>query len=339
MFTNILGPEPIELELERILNMQSPRIEKEARFQSGEKTVIIDYVLEDQNTLCYVEVKRRVTPEAVARFYATEELIRSVSSQSGKNEKFLIVGREVDPVSFRIAERLDIKIERVYMDSSTFPSPKSNEPFRIKITADKAWKSVTTLLKHQPTSIYNVKKQSGVSYGEAHRVVSYLKSRGLINKSGNYVSIANFRPILNAVFWERSFFALAQGSYYVNSQLAGDLVREVSTLLKESKIKHVFTGFIAYEKYFGGIRTQAPLDLYIDFSNPGVDDLIEQFSTIDNKKPNLVIYKPDRDVFSDSNTVGGIQLVCREQLLLDLSGGDSISIQYATEMVKFLGKV
>lgn len=328
--------ETIEQELERILNLQSPRIEKDARIQTGDRVVIIDYVLEDNSTIYYVEVKKRVNPEAVARFYAAEDLILSTPDLSRKKEVFLIVGQEVDPVSLKMADRLGIRIERL---STPLPKQNSNESFRIKITAEKAWKSVTTLLEYQPTSIYNVMKKSGVSYGEAHRVVSYLRTRGLIRKSGNFVSIVNFRPILNAVFWERPFASLIHGSYHIDSELMEDLIHELSALLHEYKVRHAFTGFIAYEKYYGGIRSEGPLYLYVDFSNPAVNELIQQFSNHDNRKPNLAIYKPDRDVFSNSQTIGGIQLVSREQLLLDLSGGDSIAIQYATEMVKFFGKI
>ncbi len=339
LFTNRLESEPIEHELERILNLQSPRIDKNARIQTKDIVVEIDYVLEDRNTICYVEVKKRVNPEAVARFYAAKENILSTPNLSDKKEVFLIVGQELDPVSLKMAERLGIRVEKVSAHLLPHPRHNLNEPFRIKITADKAWKSVMTLFTNQPTSIYNVMKKSGVSYGEAHRVVSYLINRGLTKKSGNFVSIVNFRPILNAVFWERPFSSLLHGSYHIDSELVEDLAHELSALFHESKVKHAFTGFIAYEKYYGGIRSEGALDLYVDFSNSAVIDLIEQFSTKDSNKPNLAIYKPDRDVFSDSKTIDGIQLVSRGQLLLDLSGGDSIAIQYATEMVKSFGKV
>lgn len=327
----------IEKELEEALNLEAPEIRREVRFQGDNRSAIIDLVLEDPNTVCYVEIKRRLTPDIVARFYVAKELI--MQSPPSKENIFIIGAQIIDPIFKKMANQLGIRVERITVSVSDIRTLASNEPSKIKVTAKKAWKTIVSLLEYQPSSIYNLMKKSGVSYGQAHKIVSYLRSRDLLTQKGNFVSISDFRPILNAVFWERPLKSLIVEHYNINIESFEDMPREISNMLDSNNILHAFTGFTAYEKYFGSIRRGAPYELYADVNNPLFHQIIRETSSIIDQPPNLIIYQPDRDVFSDAESVDKIPLVSKGQLLLDLSGGDKIAIQLATEMVKRIGKI
>lgn len=339
MLTSALNTDSITTELIQILNLHSPTVEREVRFQLENRSLIMDYVFEEDNTVYLVDVKKRVNVEAVAQFYVTMELVSPLSKLQEKKTVFMIAAQIVDPIALKLANRLGIKVLKISTAHLGLEKGGFTEPPKIKLTAEKAWLTIVTLLKFQPTSIYDVMKRSAVSYGEAHRVVSYLKTRDLILQNGNYVSISNFRPLVNAVFWERPLSSLVAKQLYIDVEPEEHIPPEISERLLESKIKYAFTGLYAYGKYSGGITTRMPLGLYVDVSNPSFHGFIDEFSYDKAKTPNLVVYKPDRDVFSNTLTVDGIQLVSREQLLLDLSGGDKIEIQYATELVNSFGRV
>lgn len=325
-------------ELEKILNIKSPRIEHNARFQAGKQSVIVDLVLESRTTIYFVEIKRKVNTETIARFFVAMDLI-SNSSMNRKVHEFIIVTQNVDPVATRMAERLGIRIEKLSIPLSYLQNDKAIGPSKIKVTSEKAWRAITSLLNYQPTTIYNVHMKSKVSYGQAHRIVSYLKSRNMIEQNGNFVAITDIKPILNAVFWERPLTSLLYGKYFIDLELTAHFLTELSKIFEEYKINHSFTGLHAYEKYFHGIRTNGPFQLYVDTANSEFPKLIEQLTSGNDNTPNLLIYKPDRDIFSEAQIVDEIKLVSKDQLLLDLSGGDKIEVQLATEMVKQIGKI
>lgn len=325
-------------ELKKILNLKSPKIEQEARFQAGNQSVIVDLVLDSRTTTYFVEIKRKLNLDTVSHFFAAMDMI-SNSVLNKKEQEFIIVTQIADPVAMRMAERLGIRIEKLPISFSIVVDEKATRPSKIKLTSDKAWSPIMSLLKHQPTTIYNVHMKSKVSYGQAHRIVSYLKGRDLIMQDGNFVAITNFKPILNAVFWERPLSSLVFKTYHIDLKFADDQLSELSNIFKGYKIKHALTGLHAYEKCFHGIRTNTPFKFYVDVSNSEYIKDIEQFTSGNDNTPNLVIYKPDRDVFSETQIVDEIEIVSKEQLLLDLSGGDKIEVQLAAEMVKQIGKI
>ena len=339
VITDIVADDPIVQKLIQGLNLHSPLIQKEVRFQVDKRSVILDYVLEENDKIYVIDVKKRVSTVAVAQFYVAMELMSSDVAVQEKEHIFVIAGQDVDPIAWKLADRLGMRVQKLIAPLSNLEKYDFSEPPSIKLTSEKAWRPIVTLLRFQPTSIYDVKKRSAVSYGQAHRVVSYLKSRDLILQKGNYVSISNFKPILNAVFWERPLSSLVAKQIYVDVEKTDNIPIEISDKLHEYKIKHAFTGLLAYEKFFGGIRSATPIELYADVSNPSFQELIDELAQTSYRAPNLFICKPDRDVFSDGKTIDGLRLVSAEQLLLDLSGGDNIAIQYATEVVKHLGKV
>ncbi len=325
-------------ELQDRLGMKSPKVEREFRIQGEGRAFIVDLMMEDQRSIFFIEVKRRLTPEAIARFFEAKEWITK-SLNSLKEKIFLVAAQYVDPTSQRMANLLGIRVDKISISRSDLGIGSHSESLKIKITANKAWEVVISLLKYQPTSIYNVMKKSGVSYGESHRVISYLRNRDLLTQKGNFVSVTDIRPILNAAFWERPLKSLMLKEYNIRYDTFEDIPWAISDLLERNGIKHAFTGIAAYERYFGGVRNESSYDIYVDKSNPFFNDLITEFTSSDEKNAKLSVYKTDRDVFSGSTKIGDVILVSKEQLLLDLAGGDKITLQLASEMVKKLDKL
>ncbi len=318
--------------------MKSPKIEKEVRIHGEGGAFIVDLVMEDYASIFFIEIKRKLRPETIAKFFVAKEWITK-SLKSHKERVFLVAAQDIDQTSLKMAELLGIKVERITISGSDLKMRNQTESVKIKITASKAWKVVIALLKYQPTSIYNIMKKSGVSYGESHRVVSYLRNRDLLTQKGNFVSVSDLRTILNAVFWERPLKSLMVEHYNIKYDTFDDIPRVISELLGRNGIKHAFTNIAAYERYFGGIRNESSYDLYTDTSNPIFQELISEITSTSESGVHLFIYKPDRDVFADSKKVESTQLVGTGQLLLDLCGGDKIALQLATELVKHIDKI
>ncbi len=338
VITNTVIFELVADQLEKELGFNSSNRGDYVRILVGQRAIIIDLVLEDKDTIYYVDVQRRLKSQGVAEFYTAAELIKGLP-QTNKKEVFIIATQDIDPISQKMAHSLGIKVVKVIMKELDKERDYSVETNTIKLTTAKAWKVIFSLLEHQPTSINNIRKISGVSYGQAHRIVSYLRSRGLLNQNGDYVAISEFRPILNAVFWERPLGALSIERHSISTDLVGGVANELSDSLTRNGVKHAFTTFTAYQKYFGGISNSVIHDMYIDASNDNYHALISDLTSKESKISNLTIYRTDRDVFANTEVVDGIELVSKEQLLLDLSGGNKISIQLATDMVKQIGKV
>ncbi|MHB1709299.1 MAG: hypothetical protein ACYCT2_07490 [Thermoplasmataceae archaeon] len=330
--------ESLVKELQDKLKMKSPKIEKDVRIQGEGRAFIVDLVMEDQNSIFFIELQRKLSQDTIAKFFEAKEWITK-SPKSHKERIFLIAAQDTDQISEKMAALLDIKVERIPISRYDIDVRVQMEPIKIKITANKAWKVVIALLRYQPTSIYNIMKKSEVSYGEAHRVVSYLRNRDLLTQKGNFVSVSDLRPILNAVFWERPLKSLMVEHYYIKNNIPGDIPRLISELLRRNDIDHAFTGIAAYERYFGGIRNESSYGLYVDTSNQSFRGLIREIISMNESGIHLLVYKPDRDVFMNSKSVENTQLVDTGQLLLDLCGGDKIELQLATEMVKHIDKI
>ena len=321
-----------------ILKLRNPKIETEVRFQSNRRSFVVDLVMEDSRSIFFIEVKKKLSPDVIYRFFALKEWM-SETPESNKEKIFLIAAQDIDQTLASMATLLGFRVERVFLPASELESPGSIESLKVKITADKAWKTIVSLLKYQPTSIYNVKMKSGVSYGEAHRVITYLRSRDLLTKRGNFVSVSDVRPILNAAFWERPLKSLMVKHFNIKHDSVENIPMEISELLERNNVKHAFTGIAAYGICFGGIRNESSFDLYVDISNPVFIGLMEDITTADESGIHLFLYSPDRDVFNESKKVVNTRLVGEGQLLLDLSGGDKMALQLANELVRHIGKI
>ena len=283
------------------------RIEKEIRVQSEGRSFILDMLLEDQNSIFYIDVKRRLTPEAIANFYIAKEMITKFPGL-GKERKFIIASQCTDEIYKKMATLLGIRFLKISLARSEPNFHDHSERTNVKITSKKAWKVVFSFLKYGPTSIYNIMKMSGVSYGEAHRVISSFRNRNLLKQNGNFVSVLDLKPILNKVFWERPIRILLLEHYKLKYGTDEDVPRIISNLLHRNGIEHAFTGATAYERYFGGIRNASSYDIYVDKSNPFFNDLITEFTSSDEKNAKLSVYKTDRDVFSGSTKIGDVIL-------------------------------
>ena len=283
------------------------RIEKEIRVQSEGRSFILDMLLEDQNSIFYIDVKRRLTPEAIANFYIAKEMITKFPGL-GKERKFIIASQYTDEIYEKMAAQLGIRFLKVSLARSEPNFHDHSERTNVKITSKKAWNMIFSLLKYGPTSIYNIMKMSGVSYGEAQRVISSFRNRNLLKQNGNFVSVFDLKPILNEVFWERPIRSLLVKHYKLKYGTDEDVPRIISNLLHRNGIEHAFTGATAYERYFGGIRNESSYNIYVDKSNPFFNDLITEFTSSDEKNAKLSVYKTDRDVFSGSTKIGDVIL-------------------------------
>lgn len=310
----------------------------ERRFVSKHGNVIFDLTLEDNDKIILVELKKIATAESIAQFYIAKEKLLG-STPLNKKAEFVMISRSIGEFSQEIAMKLGIICMTYSLNSYEEINSQKAHRSAVKITAPKAWKVINTLLSYQPISILGIKKKSHVSYGEAHWVIQSLNTRNMIQKNGYFVSVNDVKRLLNLVSWERPTSLLFKGEYNIPHDNANASVEYLSKSLHDAGINHSFTGLIAYLKYYGDISKVNTYDVYIDLRNADTTRELDEISDNGTSGVKLKVYQPDREIFLEAKSIGGVTLVSPEQLLLDLSGGDAISYQYAMQMVNKIGKI
>jgi hypothetical protein len=280
-----------------------------------------DLTLEDHQRLIIVELKDAARFEAVSQLYFYKKIL-----QESDNREIVAVlmARAIRPEIAHVAEDHDVHVIRLPPDVNVYDrSPVSieNKAQKTKVTSDKSWKVVSSLLKNKFTTIRQISLKEGISYGLAHLVVKNLEAQGIIEAKAGYFEVVDTKKLLNGIAWERPFERLRYGefkSYHDDSYAAA---RDISNASKENGIQVAFTGHTAGSLYTGyGIRFDAA---YTYVKKEDFERFRNMFSGSLNeggKGVTIHVYSPDRDVFGDIRELESVTVVSPAQALLDLAG-------------------
>ena len=156
-----------------------------------------DLIIEDGSKIFLVEIKSRVTIDAIARLNLLREILQHQREEKYAANLFpVIAGKVILPREEAIAKEVDvilIQLPRSIKLSTSEYSPKK----RTKITSDKSWEVITRLLKEKTTSIRQLALKENVSYGWAHATIQSLINQGIVTKEENYVIISDTNKLLN----------------------------------------------------------------------------------------------------------------------------------------------
>jgi len=313
-----MDEEILELLRAKLNLSDSATITQEQAFTNAGLPIKTDLIIEDGSKIFLVEIKSRVTIDAIARLNLLKAVLKKQREKQYATNLFPVIAGKVIPLREEaLAKEVDITLVQlphsIKLSTSEYGPQK-----RIKITSDKSWKVITRLLKEKMTSIRQLALLEDVSYGWAHATIQSLINQGIVTKKGNYVGISDVNKLLNGVAWERPFENLRATEITVEYDSAIPAAKEISLALKIQESKFAFTSYTAGGLYTGyAVRHDA---IYLYLEKGGIDFIKEAFGTGETKGIAVRIYTPDRDVFSDTKKIESITVTSPAQTLLDLAG-------------------
>jgi hypothetical protein len=276
-----------------------------------------DLVIEDYSKKYIIEIKSRLTIDTIGRQLVLKNLLRNTESRN-KYAEFVIASKLISPETENIAHSCDIRIIALPYRSNITENEKSNVRRIEKISSAKSWKIVIALLTEKESSIRHIAMKANVSYGWAHATVKSLVAKGIVVEVGNYIKLQDIPKLLNGIAWERPFEKLYYNEVILPENDAMSAARPITRMCDTQDIDCGFTSFTAggiYTKY--GFRHDT---VYVYIRKDSLDPFLKSFAASDTQGIKIRVYKPDRDVFSDTRITEEIRLVSPAQALLDLAG-------------------
>lgn len=271
-----------------------------------------DLVIEEFSKRYIIEITSRLTIEKIGRQLAIKKILRN------RNADFVIASKLISPDAEKIAQACDIRIIALPYRTHFFESEKSDVRRIEKISSAKSWKVVIALLTENECSIRHLSKKTNVSYGWTHATVQSLIAKGIVIEVNNYVKLQDIPKLLNGIAWERPFEKLFYNEAVLPDSDALSAARTITKMCDTQNIDCAFTSFTAggmYTKY--GFRHDT---VYVYIAKMNLDPFLKSFAAPDTSGIKIRVYKPDRDVFSDTRIMEEMRLVSPAQALLDLAG-------------------
>ncbi|MDO8872067.1 MAG: hypothetical protein Q7V05_04950 [Methanoregula sp.] len=276
-----------------------------------------DLVIEDYSKKYIIEIKSRLTIDSIGRQLVLKKLLQNSESRN-KYAEFVIASKLISPETEKIAHSCDIRIIALPYRSNITENEKSDVRRIEKISSPKSWKIVIALLTEKESSIRHIALKAEVSYGWAHATVKSLIAKGIVVEVNNYIKLQDIPKLLNGIAWERPFEKLYYNEVVLPDNDAMSAARTITRMCDKQDIDCGFTSFTAggiYTKY--GFRHDT---VYVYVRKDRLDPFLKSFDASDIQGIKIRVYKPDRDVFSDTRITEEIRLVSPAQALLDLAG-------------------
>jgi len=299
-----------------------------------EGILLPDYTVQSETVQYLVQVKHRLKVQDLAlALLARETLRRGEGSGTTRSEPVLMC-KVVPPDLQSLADSVDIHVLRLDWE---VPLPgrkgEGSTAKARKVTSQKSWRVVFTLLDTGPTSIKALARRADLSYGWAHATVAKLMDMGVASRTAEGVTIVDVAKLLNGVAWERPFGELRKMTVRMKAKDAMAAAMSLQSFLDDGQVEHAFTSWTAGELYTGYLKRGDSIHLYV---NRDRWDMIRGLDEGDGGIE-VHVYLPDRDVFSRTERVQGLDLVERAVALLDLAGLGHAGHDLAMEMVMHIG--
>jgi hypothetical protein len=282
-----------------------------------------DLTIEDGNRLIIIELKYTARFEAVSQLFLYKTILKK--EMVNRDIVAVLMAKAVNPEIERVAEEHDVTVIRLPPNisvSDRSPISIENKLQKTKVTSEKSWKVVCSLLRNKYYTIRQVSIKEKVSYGLAHLVIRNLQEKGIVENKMGFFEILDPKKLFNGIAWERPFERLHYEEFRTHYDNSYAAAKAISEYLVACGIEHAFTGLTAGSLYTGhGIRYDAA---YLYLNKEDFDTLKATFysddANIEEKGVKIHIYSPDRDVFSNVQQLESVTVVSPSQALLDLAG-------------------
>jgi len=261
-------------------------------------------------------------------------LVKSLNPKAFDNNTFVFAAKKITSSFKDLAGRFDKRVKVIQLPYSLpIESLKDDNG---KITSEKAWKVIEQLLPPQKMapSIRRVAQNAEISYGWAHKIVTRLVSRGIVDNHAHFIHIVDVGRLLNAVANERPMardMEMSRGFIQTEFAKSIDAATALTRMLKNEKIDFAFTAHTAATLYTGYAVKHDSVYLYLEDEQFYRKMKRDEAKTLRGVK--VHVYKPDRNVFKEGNELNDVLVVSKPQALLDLAGFGMSTRAIAVDMV------
>ena len=321
------------------------KIERAYPISVGEMELLVDLVIESRDVITLVEIGARINEDMIYRIYSISHLLdKQVMNKT--DIRLVCVGKTLKYSTQELAKRLGVEILLVppklynYLSPMVAPSGarvsverlKSNP---IKLTSEKAWRIVCSLMADNPLNILSVSKKTRVSYGWTNNIIHKLENSGIITADYSF-RIKDIDRLFNVVSWERTLDSMLLETLNTDFSTANRCINEVALNLNKLGIDYAFTAHSSAVAYGSSIMRE---DIaYIYLTNPSDRKVIKSFSEGEKSGCRLKVYIPDRDIMKFSTVFNGVRIVDVCQNILDLVGLGTEGRIAAKGLVNKIGK-
>lgn len=309
-----------------------PHLENNSNFRP-------DLAIADGDRLTIVEVKDTARFEALSQIYLYGKVLMDFY---GKRDVLpVIMARRFTPELEEIAQKYNVKLIGLPRDIQLYdksPLQLESSSQKTRITSEKSWRVVSSLLRNHFATIRQISQSEHVSYGLAHLVISNLQKQGVVARKAGYYEIADVRKLLNGIAWERPFEKQKVTEVGTSFKTSYAAAKAISKRLQDQGKGFAFTGYTAGSLYTGYAVQHDAVDLYLK-DQVSVELIQGQYSEDGVNSVKVRIYAPDRDVFGNTRELESVTVVSPEQALLDLAGFGYHSMDMTDAMVKYFGRL
>ena len=299
-----------------------------------EGIILPDYTVRSETVQYLVQVKHRLNVQDLALALLARESIRRGEGSGTTRSEPVLICKVVPPDLQSLADIVDIHVLRLDWEVPLPGGSREGSTTRArKVTSQKSWRVVFTLLASGPTSIKALARRADLSYGWAHATVAKLMDMGVASRTAEGVTIVDVAKLLNGVAWERPFGEIRRMTVRMRAGDAMEAARTLQSVLDDGNIDHAFTAWTAGDLYTGYLKRGDSVHLYVPRDRWG---LVRELETRDGAI-DVVVYMPDRDAFSRTERISGLDLVEPALALLDLAGLGHAAHDLAMELVMHIG--
>lgn len=338
--------EPIyQFILEKLKISPYAKVDRSYPISVGERELLIDLAIESKDTMTLVEIKSRINEDTIYRIYALSHLINK-QAVGAKEVRLVCAGKTIKYSIQELANKLGVEILLVppklyqYLSEMATGSGLNASSQHVKtgplrLTSEKAWKIVCSLLADKPSNILSISKKTGVSYGWTNNIIHKLEDSGIIN--GDYgLRIKDIDKLFNVVSWERPLEGLLVETINTNFGTATQCINEVALNLNKLGIDYAFTAHSSAVSYGSTIMREDTAYIYL--SKPSDREAIRSLSERGAGGCRLKVYVPERDIMKSSTMFNGFRIVDVCQNILDLAGLGTDGRTAAKDLVNKIGK-
>jgi DNA-binding Lrp family transcriptional regulator len=331
--------------LEKLRISPDVKIEWSYPISIGERELLIDLAIESRDTVTLVDIKSRINEDTIYRIYTFSHLIDK--QVVGKKEiRLVCAGKSLKYSTQELATRLGVEILLIPPKLYQYLSPRVtasevNASFEhlkaspSRLTSEKAWKIVCSLLTDKQSNILSVSKKTGVSYGWTNSIIHKLEDSGFITVDYG-LRIKDMDKLFNIVSWERALDGLLLETINTNFSTATRCIDEVALNLNKLGIDYAFTAHSSAIAYGSSIMREDTAYIYLP--NPSDREVIRSFSERETGGCRLKVYVPERDIMKSSTMFNGVRIVDVCQNILDLAGLGMDGRIAAKDLVNKIGK-
>jgi hypothetical protein len=291
-----------------------------------------DLILDDGQRRYYIEVAPKSGINKISQLSLYRELLKAEGLYR-PDDRFILLYKTISNRIEAVAEKIGITTVRAPFDLKLSGFEKSDISSKVKLTTEKSWAVIYALIRHGPASIKQMSKDTGVSYGWTHKVITGLMDTGLAAKEFDQVKITDLNKLFNGIAWERPFERMKIAEAWVGYETAYSAAREISDNLKAHNVRFAFNGPTAGGLYTGRVIRHDTAYLYLEKEH--VESFMDAFSTTTGKGIKIKVYAPDRDVFTKSRDVESVTITSPEQTLLDLAGTGYGNMELTKAMAEY----